>query len=184
MPTLEINGTPTYQGDMMLLRWGDNSTTGMTVTLVLNGIEEGHLHPFKGLGTGKQGQKFVAVLVPVDDEGQALGKIIDVVPEKPKRRWHEMSRAQRAGMLCADSKFLIWISEAPENRAAWKTTCLASKEHSAVDVAAEMIRSLCGVQSRSEFDTDEEAGNRWDDLEAEYRKTLPVDESRLPERTW
>lgn len=102
-------------------------------------------------------------------------------PEKPKRRWNEMSRAQRAGMLCADGEFQRWLASL--NTSYEYDICGVLREYRAAATAG-VLRKICNVTSRSEFDTNEEAGKRWDALEAEYRKTLPVDESRLPERTW
>lgn len=76
-----------------------------------------------------------------------------------RRDWGTLGRAQRAGIRCGDAKFLAWLSE---------------REHSTIgvfepEVAANVVRNICGVRSRAELDTDFGAGHRWDDLDAEFR---------------
>lgn len=67
MPVINLHGTPTFQGEAMLLGWAENNRDGMTVRFALDATDESG-HPFKGLGTGKHGQRFMVVCVPVDEE--------------------------------------------------------------------------------------------------------------------
>ena len=76
---------------------------------------------------------------------------------KPRRRWSELSRAQRAGMRCAEAEFCRWL---------WAKNDL--KWEDAMGDAAEAVRILCNVVSRTEFDTDAAAATRWDALEARF----------------
>lgn len=174
MPVTEIQGTPSYQGEVQLLRWGDNSTNGMTVTLALNGVEEGEGHPFKGLGTGKQGQQFMAVLVPVTEsppqasDGDAGHHSIPSEPvagsggassKTPQgsqaRTFNDMTPAQQAGMMCQDPEFRRWLHEQrgmPEG----------------AEVAL-FVRRMCGVESRRDIVAGAPAGRRWSAIISEYR---------------
>ncbi len=68
-----------------------------------------------------------------------------------KKRWHEMSRAQQAGVLCHDESFVEWIGAADEDEAAMK------------------VRHQCGVFSRAELDKEPTAGKRWDEIVSNYR---------------
>ena len=78
-------------------------------------------------------------------------------PEQPKavpaggKRWHEMSRAQQAGVLCSDPGFQKW--------AGVSTTA----------EAAEYVREHCDVVSRADLDRIEWAGSRWDSIVTTYR---------------
>lgn len=74
-----------------------------------------------------------------------------------KRRWSKMSRAQRAGMLCGEADFRRWL---------WAKNDL--KWEDAMGDAAEAVRILCNVVSRTEFDTDAAAAARWDALETRF----------------
>ena len=58
--------TPTYAGHVRLLRWGNTSSAGMTVSFELLHVDENEQHPFKGLraarATKTEGQRLNIVL--------------------------------------------------------------------------------------------------------------------------
>lgn len=70
--------------------------------------------------------------------------------EKPRRRFSEMSRAQQAGMMCADLQF--------------QEFCCA---HNEVE-AADYVRSWCDIDSRSKLDFLETPAAKWDELLTEF----------------
>lgn len=156
--------------EAMLLRWGE-SPTGRTVTFLLP--EDSGSHPFKGLKTGPANGQRLALSIALigDDESTASHEPVAQKVERatfnsdvpgsspggfaihPKPR----SRAQRAGILCGDARFRRFLDE---NHGVHPVT--------GADDAAAVVRTLCRVKSRSEFDTDEAAGKRWDWLESAY----------------
>ena len=143
---------PTYKGEAMLLRWADTSTGGRTVTFTLEDTpDDPERHPFKGLPCGKDGQRFALVVVPIGPDEHPSFK----EPERPKQSWESMSRAQQAGILCADPRFQQWLSIDPDEDGA--------------TYAAETVRAMCGVPSRAKLDADPRAANKWDALVSKYR---------------
>lgn len=137
---------PTYKGEVQLLRWGESGSNGMTVTLALDDGPDGYTsHPFKPFHSGKaNGQRFMAVLVPIGDDEEPMAKPLPpttIKPVKPNQR--------EAGMLCRDLNFMTWIgATTPEE-------------------AAEKLRSRCGVSSRRELDEGAPAA-RYADLIWQY----------------
>jgi hypothetical protein len=78
--------------------------------------------------------------------------------DKPRRPFHEMSRAQQAGILCGDQTFKLWLSTAYPNTA------------NMVD-CADAVRLLCGVHSRAELSEDRVAGKKWDRIVTHFHET-------------
>lgn len=78
--------------------------------------------------------------------------------EKPKRTWDEFAYSEQAFIKCGDQEFRNFL-------AARKATFAHDAESAAVGV-----RSLCRVKSRSEFDTDESAAQRWRVLHGEFTR--------------
>lgn len=113
------------------------------------------------------GQRFMLALVPIDDDEMPLGGEDnpvaadgDAVPPTAapaRRRWSEMTRSERAGIRCQEAEFCRWL---------WAKNDM--KWEDAMGDAAEAVRILCNVVSRTEFDTDAEAAARWDALEARF----------------
>lgn len=77
-------------------------------------------------------------------------------PEQPKekRAFGDMPRSQQAGMRCAESAFQAWLGH-----------------DNATDCAVH-VRDACGVDSRSELDTDGVAAGYWDQLDGNYRSQM------------
>lgn len=72
-------------------------------------------------------------------------------PEQPKGG----TLAQWAAVRCQDADFQAWLYS--EYRAKWVETEGASPEV----VAANVLRSVCGIESRAELDSDPEAAARF-----------------------
>jgi len=169
------NGTPTYQGEVMLLGWSENNRDGMTVRLALDGTDEGDAHPFRGLGTGKHGQRFMAVLVPVNDEGEAIA---EQPIEKPRTPWRQKTRAQQAGIRCGEERFQRWLNRRYSPLA--RTLVADHGPYEKADaLARDIICGVCGVPSRRTLDADDPGGVKWDALDAQYM----VDTGQIAERT-
>lgn len=96
----------------------------------------------------KPGERFYMMLVKLgDDEMPATAN-----PED--RKSYKLS--QIAGMLCATPEYWQWITEAYDSQ-------ITSK-----DEAAAWLRSVCNVESRSLFDTDDVAGETFRKLMNEF----------------
>lgn len=167
MPVIPLHGTPTYQGEVLLLGWSENNRDGMTVRLALDASDEG-THPFKGLGTGKMGQRFMAVLVPIgDDELPTAYDVCGILkpaadttpaaqpvaskPRPPGQKWDEMSHAQQAGILCNEAEFQRYLGVDD------------------AEAAKRAVYDTCVILSRRELDQNEEAAARWNRMVKGYR---------------
>lgn len=77
--------------------------------------------------------------------------------EKPKRDWRDLGPAQQAGIRCEEPTFAAFLKENhPDD---W---------HEAGADAAECVRLLCQVSSRSELATNHRARVIWKQLDDEF----------------
>lgn len=123
-----------FQGEVMLLQWAESSTRGRTATFLLD--DEGEAHPFRDftIRQGKRaGQRFMAVLVQIGDDEQAV--------ERPK------TLSQQAFLLCRDPEFYNWASAR-----SFDSIC---DEPS----ARNYICSMLGIDSRSLLDSNPAAAD-------------------------
>ena len=107
------------------------------------------------LATAAMGQRFMAVLVPLGDFEEAPSQTNSAQKNK-----YELSR--QAAMRCDDPRFWTFLTEYGPDPV----------EDSVA--AAEVIRMLCDVQSRSEFDTNPKAAEKWRNLKASFDAWLQV----------
>jgi len=142
--------------EAMLLSWSE-SPAGRKVTFLLP-AEPDH-HPFRGLKAGPaHGQRLaLSVALIGDDETQE-----DV--QKPAGK----SFAQRAGILCCETRFHVFLTERHRD-IAWQAS---EKADTATEAASFALRDLCGVDSRKELIAGTPAGRRFQELEAEYAAWL------------
>lgn len=165
-----LDGIPLFKGEVFLLSWGETSSRGKTVTFALDVDSAPDGHPFKGLGTGKHGQKFVIVAVPVTDSGTPLspetaqeGLSSDSVQTgsrnvtapvsgeaKERRRFSELPLPQQVALRCAEAAFQKWAGLDGE------------------DVLAAWVRFNCDVKTRKEILPGTEAAKKWLALETRY----------------
>lgn len=184
MPDSRSNRYP-FEIETRLLRWGESSTAGRTVTLELSPDDSEH-HPFKGLPSGAaHGIRFRMQFIPImDDEttpeppAQAdapARQLKDVDTPKPvdshrseqgRERYlmqDAMQRAvTRASILCQDAAFQHWI----ERRLHFVSGRIDSAE-----TCADFLRRALGVQSRSEISSNERAYNAFLALETSYKQS-------------
>ena len=83
-------------------------------------------------------------------------KVQEVTPEKPKRSFAELPIAQQAALLCGREAFAAFLRDAKERM------CFTEEEVAAV------LRSICGVKSRSELSTNPSAAGRFQTLTLEF----------------
>jgi hypothetical protein len=82
-----------------------------------------------------------------------------------KREWRELLPQQQAGIRCHEILFAFFLEE--EFFKEWdKSKC----------VAAECIRLICGVGSRSELETNHKARVLWHQLDEKYQAWKMVDQ--------
>lgn len=161
-----------FKGDLMLLRWAENDTSGRTVTFQLD--ESTIVHPFKGQRKGAtNGQRYKAVLVAINESEEPVNTRAPVIdqrtqPEGPRqdneslpvhkgKRFSELKRSAQAALKCQDAEFQFWLDisgdQTPESREA---------------DANRKIKLLLGIQSKKELDTDRVAASRWDGMLADF----------------
>jgi hypothetical protein len=146
-------------------------------------LEIGADDDWQELAAADLGATFGVVMVPIDretgvrtdtspgadtpprspDAGQQRGE--SGKPRKHVLPFHELSRAQQAGILSSDASFGLWLSNTYPNTDAEDT--------------AEAVRRLCGVHSRAELSEDRVAGKKWDQLVTNfYQATGRMAEAR------
>lgn len=128
-----------FEGEVMLLQWAESSTRGRTVTFLLN--EDDESHPFRefSIKSGKRaGQRFMAVLVEIDDQ------------EQPVRQ--EQRPSQLAYLLCNDPQFWYWANERSFDKI------------DSEPAAKNWMLELLGISSRSEIDSSPVARDRFQQL--------------------
>ncbi len=139
--------TPLYQGEVWFKRYSDSSTQGSQIVLTLPDRDE--LQPF----VGKEGKRFMCVLVEVgDDERPISAQPRGVIEPKVPANRPEMGEVCRWLVFQGkDYKFQSFVLE----RAGM------DDEDVTEDNAAKAVRAICGVQSRSDIDLDVEALERF-----------------------
>jgi hypothetical protein len=181
----------TLEAEVRLLRWGESSTAGRTITLELP-PGDGEVHPFRGFPTGhSHGQRFRLYFEPIGDDEKPIEShakatlraalvATDEADHAEERRanikmvakWHyaNFSPEQRAvadaGMLAQDPEFIAWARSVKGGR--------VYKESD----AAQYIRRWCGVSTRREIATNPDAYEAFIRLKTDFE----VDVGRLPER--
>lgn len=81
----------------------------------------------------------------------------EAAPEKPKGGvW-----AQWCGKRCAEVSFRAWLREKYPNK--WEHFAIGGGKHE-TEIAADVLRMVCQIESRTELDNDDEAKARFDRL--------------------
>lgn len=79
--------------------------------------------------------------------------------EKPsERKWRDVPLAEQAGIRCEQEAFMKFL----------RTTRFVSGAYKNF-TAADLVRTYCAVESRSELDADNDAANRWINLDKEFQ---------------
>jgi len=105
------------------------------------------------LTSAAMGTRFQAALVEINDNEMPV--------EQPKGKldWREVQPAAQAGIRCAEPRFWQYLCEEqgfdqPTNK----------------DEAANAVRLMCHIKSRSELSTNHKARVLWNQLDAAYRE--------------
>jgi len=99
------------------------------------------------------------ILAPTEDE--AVSKLVgDFVKmqksSKEHRPLNSLPLSQQAGLRCNDYQFIRYLEEMYPD-----TACSVP--------AADLVRELCGITSRSELDTNDIAAQKWRKLESDFQ---------------
>lgn len=149
---------PTFEGELMLAGWSETHNGGAKVTFWLSDAAD--LDVFRSMTVKKgntAGQRFAAVLVEIGEDEQPVEKIPN----------SESSRAYIAVRMCASCDFQSFcISSIPPSEL--ETMANLSMEA----IAARYVIKYCGIQSRAELDTNDEAAGKWIILLQNYRSWM------------
>lgn len=153
--------TPTFAGEIQLAGWSESHTSGCKVTFWLSSPDE--LEAFRALTVRKgntAGHRFMAALVEIGDDERP------VEPEPKPLRAHMGDACYRTVMWCQEPTFWRFLNNRTPGFKA-----VTNKEE-----AADRVRMTCGVTSRKDLDTDNEANKTWHRLirqpYSEYLKNL------------
>lgn len=136
--------TPSFQGEVQFRRYSDTSTQGAQVVLALD--DRDSLNVF----IGKEGRRYMAVLVEIGDDEQ---------PVQPTKA--EKPKASPIGDLCRWS--VIRCGE-PTFWEFLNTTFPSADTVASEDEAGDLLKFVCNVKSRKDFDTDPKARAYFDRL--------------------
>lgn len=126
-----------YSGEMMLLGWSESNTGGRKVTFLLPpDTTEHQFKPFTSKQKGIAGQRFMSVLVQVDEH------------EQPVKQEETRPLASVAAMICKDKDFWTWLNEAK-----WCGGTIFSEE-----LAKQWVCDMLDIESRRELDLDKAKG--------------------------
>lgn len=152
----------TFQGEVQFAGYADGSRGGPRVTLRLADRDE------LGKFIGMEGKRFMAVLVEIaDDETPAEPEKPAAAPRKAVQRDRMAPLLEWAVYRCAEPQFQQWIRRQYDlamggDGTGWGDVSPATDFKNKVeDYAAHCIKVLCQVDSRTEFDTDAAAGERF-----------------------
>lgn len=96
------------------------------------------------------GTRFQAALVEVGDD--------ELPKQKKPTDWREVQPAAQAGIRCAEPRFRDYLRSEH------------GKNTRSPDEAAEVIRKMCGVASRTELSTNHKALTLWHSIDSGYRE--------------
>lgn len=149
-----------FQAEVMLAGWTENHTAGAKVTFYLGDTSE--LEFFRALkvkSRGSSGQRFMMVLVEIGDDDKPIDQ---------KAIANAMNKGGAVSRLsaqwCQREDFQHWLKQRYPNRWANALNALSKDNLPNTDdeVAAELVRLSCGVQSRAELDHSKDALDLWE----------------------
>lgn len=170
--------------EAMLLKWTESSSGGATVVLQLADADD--LAIFKTMTLAKRGvagQRLEVTIAEIGDDekpvahevknvaagsvapaGPTIAQTIEDVARKVTKAHYPGGFCGLAVKWCDDEQFRHWI--AAEYKSLWEATAdvvnLTHKNADAERVAA-MIKGICGVNTRKDLDSNEEAHDKFDE---------------------
>lgn len=124
---------PQYSGEVRVVRSSYSSKNGPTLTIALHDIDE------LGKVVGLDGKRFMVALVQIGDDEQPV--------EDQEQKGGEL--AKLAGRWCSDPEFWGWLAR--------EANCQIQD----AEKAAEVVRSMCLIDSRAKLDHDKFAATRF-----------------------
>lgn len=97
------------------------------------------------------GSRYIAVLARLNDQDEVI---------QPKEKTDGDKAVDVAGLLCRNDRFIGWLVDRG----------YAGDRSQAGAVGA--IRSICGIQSRAELATNENARQKFNDLKSEFERAV------------
>lgn len=178
-----MNNRFRFEAETRLIRWGESSSAGRTITLELP-PDAGDAHPFKGFPTGHtHGQRFRMQFDAIADDEQLAPQNSPVGTHQPsnqerttvadtdgnlkpqskpagehhkdRRSWDTLPPQAQAGILCSDGGFQKYVRE---------LTGWTADEHS----AAVWLRQELGILSRKELEGRPDLAAKLDGIREEF----------------
>ena len=143
-----------------MTEWAERNTIQCEVVkIAMSQDKNGHIlklsiHPNelpKDLVLDPLGARYVMVLARLNDQDEVI---------QPKEKTDGDKAVDIAGLLCRNERFISWLFDNGYSG--------SRDEHGAI----EGIRDICGIKSRAEFRTDENARQRFFELKAEFEVAL------------
>lgn len=152
---VRVNKTePAYAGELMLAGWDEKHNRGPLVTFMLPDDEA--LRRFKYFDChkpGVTGERFMAVLIQIDDDEQPIPPGGDTQKAKLP--------SNAAALMCLSDGFQQFVQH--------KRNFVPDKPHEREEQAVVYMREFCGMKSRKELDHQPEKRDRYKVLMAELR---------------
>ncbi len=86
--------------------------------------------------------------------------------EKVKKPFKDYELSQQAGMRCQDERFQMFLMQVHQSD--WPLPADDAKPLH--EISATVVRLICGVSSRADFDSDGHGCHKWIALNAEYEQ--------------
>ena len=140
--------------------WAERNTIQCEVVkIAMSQDKNGHIlklsiHPNdlpKDLILDPLGSRYVMVLARLNDQDEVV---------QPKEKTDGDKAVDIAGLLCRNDRFISWLFDHGYSSSRDERGAIAA------------IRDICGIKSRSEFRTDEDARQRFFELKAEFEVAL------------
>lgn len=140
--------------EAQLKDYGESANAGCWVSFRVPSPED--LEPFRGQDrsgrNARTGKRYTLMLIEINDQEEHMQ-----ADETPKPR----KLSSIAGALCNDEGFRAWAERT------YGDACPDA------EAAAQLIRSVCGIESRARLDTNPEAARVFRELLADYDSAKP-----------
>lgn len=148
--------------ELRLLSWSESATAGAKVVFE---ISPDDLEWFRTMTAGKKvGQRIQAAMVYLNDDGSPANVELPGDQEPPKEQQlstadpeHHPTLSQQAAVLCKDLEFHRYLNDVQ-----WVVT------QGSEDAAAQWLRKVCGVASRSDIPLVPTAKSRFEEILREF----------------
>lgn len=143
------------------LAQNQDGTWKLTLTVAPDGLSDAMMKAFPGV-------RYRAFFVEVDDNEEPV-KPSPAAPEKNTVPFYDHELSWQAGVRCNDAQFQEFLKKAHPN--AWHNALEDDDTFPTdKDIAAQTVRMLCGVSSRSEILPPNSASLRWREINAKFEE--------------